>query len=139
MRVRTADFRAWDRGRKDLHSDVRIFGPDVTGRPDGGLDEPGRIARNLEPEYIVADERRAYVTLQETNAIAVLDIRTAKFVDIWPFGYKGSPATRQRARRVQSGQRDPDRELAGLRRLPAGRDGLVPVAWQDPPAHRQRG
>jgi DNA-binding beta-propeller fold protein YncE len=87
-RVRTAGFRAWDRGRKHLHPDVRIFGPDVTGRPDGRLDEPGRIARNLEPEYIVADDRRAYVLLQEANAVAVLDIRTARLVEIWPLGYK---------------------------------------------------
>jgi choice-of-anchor I-like protein len=86
--VRTANFRAWDRGWKDLPRDVRVFGPDVTGRADGGLDEPGRIARNLEPEYIVVDGSRAYATLQEASAVAVLDIRTARFVDIRPFGFK---------------------------------------------------
>lgn len=88
--VRTADFRAWDRGERDLHPDVRVFGPDVTGREDGGLAEPGRIARNLEPEYIVtdADSRTAYVMLQEANAFAVLDIAAAAFTDIVPLGFK---------------------------------------------------
>jgi hypothetical protein len=86
--VRTADFRAWDRGRKQLPAGIRVFGPDVTGRADGRLDEPGRIARNLEPEYIVADGHRAHVLLQEANAAAVLDIRSARFVDMWSFGYK---------------------------------------------------
>jgi hypothetical protein len=88
--VRTADFRAWDRGERTLHPDVRVFGPDVTGRADGALDEPGRIARNLEPEYIVAerDSRTAYVMLQEANAFAVLDVRSAAFRDVVPLGFK---------------------------------------------------
>ncbi|MFU8840754.1 MAG: choice-of-anchor I family protein [Nitriliruptoraceae bacterium] len=88
--VRTADFRAWDRGDQNLHPDVRVFGPDVTGRADGALDEPGRIARNLEPEYVVADadNRTAYVMLQEANAFAVLDIASATFTDIVPLGFK---------------------------------------------------
>jgi hypothetical protein len=88
--VRTANFRAWDRGDRGLPEQVRVFGPDVTGRTDGGLSEPGRIARNLEPEYIVAgaDSRTAYVVLQEANAMAVLDIRRGKVTDIWPFGFK---------------------------------------------------
>lgn len=83
--VRTADFRAWDEGR-DLHPDVRVFGPDLsTGEPG----TPGRVARNLEPEYIVADTAySAHVVLQEANAFAVLDLRTAEFTDIVPFGLK---------------------------------------------------
>ncbi|WP_017587928.1 choice-of-anchor I family protein [Nocardiopsis ganjiahuensis] len=83
--VRTADFRAWDEGR-ELHPDVRVFGPDLsTGEPG----TPGRVARNLEPEYIVADTAySAHVVLQEANAFAVLDLRTAEFTDIVPFGLK---------------------------------------------------
>jgi hypothetical protein len=88
--VRTADFRAWDRGENELHPDVRVFGPDATGRADGGLEEPGRVARNLEPEYVVADSdsRTAYVMLQEANAFAVLDVAEARFTDIVPLGFK---------------------------------------------------
>ncbi|MFJ9555931.1 choice-of-anchor I family protein [Nocardiopsis sp. NPDC101807] len=83
--VRTADFRAWD-GDRELHPDVRVFGPDrSTGEPG----TPGRVARDLEPEYIVADTAySAHVVLQEANAFAVLDLRTAEFTDIVPFGVK---------------------------------------------------
>ncbi len=83
--VRIADFRAWDEDR-ELHPDVRVFGPDLsTGEPG----TPGRVARNLEPEYIVADTAySAHVVLQEANAFAVLDLRTAEFTDIVPFGLK---------------------------------------------------
>ncbi|MFV2195595.1 choice-of-anchor I family protein [Nocardiopsis sp. LOL_012] len=83
--VSTAGFGAWDEGR-ELHPDVRVYGPDLsTGEPG----TPGRVARNLEPEYIAAGgERTAYVVLQEANAFAVLDVRDAEFTDIVPFGHK---------------------------------------------------
>jgi hypothetical protein len=83
--VSTADFRAWD-GERELHPDVRVHGPDLsTGEPG----TPGRVARNLEPEYISADDgRTAHVVLQEANAFAVLDVRSAEFTDIVPFGTK---------------------------------------------------
>ncbi|MBR8742220.1 choice-of-anchor I family protein [Nocardiopsis sp. MG754419] len=83
--VRTADFRAWDEGR-ELHPDVRVFGPDLSTDEPG---TPGRVARNLEPEYIVADTAySAHVVLQEANAFAVLDLRAGEFTDIVPFGTK---------------------------------------------------
>ncbi|MFL1427637.1 MULTISPECIES: choice-of-anchor I family protein [unclassified Nocardiopsis] len=83
--VRTADFRAWD-GDRELPDGVRVFGPDLsTGEPG----TPGRVARNLEPEYIVADSAySAHVVLQEANAFAVVDLRTAEVTDIVPFGFK---------------------------------------------------
>lgn len=79
--VRTADFTAWDPGgSRTLHPDVRIFGPE----------EVPLASENLEPEYIIADadNRTAYVVLQEANATAVLDINDAAFTDVWPFGFK---------------------------------------------------
>lgn len=39
---------------------------------------------DLEPEYIAADNNKAYVSLQEANAIAVLDIASKSFTDIYP-------------------------------------------------------
>ncbi|RKS06754.1 hypothetical protein DFP74_2399 [Nocardiopsis sp. Huas11] len=83
--VSTADFRAWDEGR-ELHPDVRVHGPDLsTGEPG----TPGRVARNLEPEYIsTVDGDTAYVVLQEANAFAVLDVDAAAFTDVVPFGTK---------------------------------------------------
>jgi DNA-binding beta-propeller fold protein YncE len=43
-----------------------------------------------EPEYIAVDKqgRYAYVTLQEANGIAVLDLRKGRFVKIFPLGTK---------------------------------------------------
>jgi DNA-binding beta-propeller fold protein YncE len=57
---------------------VRIFGPGASP------------AQDFEPEYIAVspDSRTAYVTLQENNAIAVLDIAARQFTRILPLGYK---------------------------------------------------
>lgn len=59
-------------------SSIRIFGPHAT------------LAKDLEPEYITVsdDSRTAWVTLQENNAIAVLDIRSATFTKIVGLGFK---------------------------------------------------
>ncbi|MEB3883574.1 choice-of-anchor I family protein [Lyngbya sp. CCY1209] len=57
---------------------VRIFGPDAT------------VAEDLEPEYIAvtADGSTAYVTLQENNAIAAVDLEALEVTDIFPLGFK---------------------------------------------------
>ncbi len=49
-----------------------------------------RLSRDLEPEYIAvaADGKTAWVSLQENNAIAVLDIAAASFRDLLPLGGK---------------------------------------------------
>lgn len=56
-----------DNGRNIIHPDIRIFGPEAS------------VAQDLEPEYIAVDPNssRAWVVLQENNAIAVLDIANA--------------------------------------------------------------
>lgn len=57
---------------------VRIYGPGAT------------VAQDLEPEYITisADSSTAYVTLQENNAIATVDIATKTITSIKPLGFK---------------------------------------------------
>jgi YVTN family beta-propeller protein len=57
---------------------VRVFGPGAT------------VAQDLEPEYITvsADSTTAYVTLQENNAVAVVDVATATVTAIRPLGTK---------------------------------------------------
>ncbi|PWM51472.1 MAG: hypothetical protein DBX60_06725, partial [Bacillota bacterium] len=45
-------------------------------------------ALDLEPEYIAASGTTAYVALQEANAVAVLDIASGEFTDIFPLGFK---------------------------------------------------
>ncbi|MFS0738103.1 choice-of-anchor I family protein [Sphingomonas sp. 1P06PA] len=48
------------------------------------------LAQDLEPEYIALspDGLTAMVTLQEANAVAILDIATGRFTDIVPLGLK---------------------------------------------------
>ena len=79
LTAKTADFKAFN-DQKDalIASGVRIFGPGAT------------VAQDLEPEYITvsADGKTAYVTLQENNAMAIVDIATAKVTAIKAFGYK---------------------------------------------------
>lgn len=80
--VKTADFHAYEAGGgKTLPAGVRVFGP----TPHGD-DHP--VSRNLEPEYIAVDGNNAYVSLQEANAIAVVQIPSARVTGILPLGTK---------------------------------------------------
>jgi hypothetical protein len=77
--VSTAGFTDFNDDLEQLLAEgVRIFGPGAT------------VAQDLEPEYIAisADSGTAWVTLQENNALAVVDINTATVTDILPLGYK---------------------------------------------------
>ena len=71
--VRTARF-----GAIPAPEGVRQFGSDAT------------FARDLEPEYVAVsnDGTRAWVTLQENNALAVIDVERAKVDAVIPLGYK---------------------------------------------------
>ncbi|MCC2963511.1 choice-of-anchor I family protein [Massilia sp. IC2-278] len=76
---RRAGFGAFNSQADALRaSGVRIYGPGAT------------VAQDLEPEYVTvsADSKTAYVTLQENNAIAVVDIAGAKVNAVRPLGYK---------------------------------------------------
>jgi hypothetical protein len=59
-------------------SSLRVFGPSAG------------LARDLEPEYIAVsdDSRTAWITLQENNAIATLDIRRRRFTRLAGLGFK---------------------------------------------------
>lgn len=81
--VRTADFHAFEGGV--LPSDVRVFGP----APH--TDFP--VSRNLEPEYVALDGDTAYVSLQEANAIAIVDLASATVTSVRPLGYKAHALT----------------------------------------------
>lgn len=74
--VRTAGFERFN--DVALDPSIRIFGPNAT------------VAQDLEPEYITVskDSRTAWVSLQENNAIAVLDIRAGKFTAVRGLGFK---------------------------------------------------
>lgn len=74
--VRTADFRAFE----DTLADKGVH---IYGQVGASTTE----AQNLEPEYIAVAGGKAYVTLQENNAVAVVDIASATVEDVWPLGY----------------------------------------------------
>lgn len=57
-----------------------------TGGPSE--DESFPVSRNLEPEYVTIDGNKAYVSLQEANAVAVVHIPSAKVTDILPLGFQ---------------------------------------------------
>jgi 2',3'-cyclic-nucleotide 2'-phosphodiesterase (5'-nucleotidase family) len=70
------------------------------------------VAQNIEPEYITVspDNTRAYVTLQENNAVAILDITTeCTVLAIVPLGFK-------------------DHALAGNALDASDRDGRINIA-----------
>lgn len=78
--VRIADFHEFEEGgSKTLPADVRIFGP----APEADLP----VSRNLEPEYVAVVGDVAYVTLQEANAFAVVDLGSATIEEILPLGF----------------------------------------------------
>ena len=77
--VQSADFSAFNDERDALiAAGVRIFGPGAT------------VAQDLEPEYIAVsdDSRTAWVSLQENNAIAIVDIAEARVRAVAPLGFK---------------------------------------------------
>jgi len=62
-----------------LPDNVRLFGPNA--------DNP---SQNLEPEFVTVsqDSQKAYVTLQENNAIAVVDIASGQVEKVIGLGFK---------------------------------------------------
>lgn len=82
--ARTAGFGAYDGQEAALRAQgVRIYGPGATASKD------------FEPEYIAvsADGRTAWVTLQENNALARVDIASASVSAVLPLGYKDHGTT----------------------------------------------
>ncbi|MGQ0678300.1 MAG: choice-of-anchor I family protein [Actinomycetota bacterium] len=75
--VRTADFKQFNRLRSYLTGiGVRLNWPGAT------------VAQDLEPEYIATKGNLAWVSLQENNAIAIVNIATARVLVITPLGSK---------------------------------------------------
>jgi len=77
--VSTLDFAAFADQEETLKSKgFRIFGPS------------NDFAKDVEPEYVTvsADSKTAWVTLQENNAIAKIDISAKAITDIYPLGFK---------------------------------------------------
>jgi hypothetical protein len=79
--VTQIDFNKYDTRKEQLkNSGVRIFGPNAS------------VSQDLEPEYAAFsdDDTFAYVSCQENNAMAVLEIATQEVIDILPLGFKAN-------------------------------------------------
>jgi hypothetical protein len=77
--VRTAHFRKFNGKEAALRAQgIRIFGPNASA------------AQDFEPEYIAIskDSQTAWVTLQENNALAIVDIPSAMVKRVVPLGFK---------------------------------------------------
>ena len=77
--VTTLDFSGFEGQKAALVAKgFRIFGP--------GLN----FAKDIEPEYVTVseDSKTAWVTLQENNAIAKINLTTKTITDIFPLGFK---------------------------------------------------
>jgi DNA-binding beta-propeller fold protein YncE len=77
--ARTAGFSQFNGQEAALRArGVRIFGPKATA------------AKDFEPEYIAvsADSRTAWVTLQENNALARIDLTSATVTSVTALGFK---------------------------------------------------
>ena len=76
--VRFNEFNVGGPRNAELPAAVRIFGLNAS------------VAQDIEPEYITvtADGRTAFVSLQENNALAVIDIASAGVSRILALGYK---------------------------------------------------
>src|SRR6185503_11937015 len=74
--VTTLDFSAYN--GTALDPSIRIFGPGAT------------VAQDLEPEYVAIshDSQTAWVTLQENNALAIVDIRSRTITSLVGLGFK---------------------------------------------------
>ncbi|NAS21525.1 alkaline phosphatase [Herbidospora sp. NEAU-GS84] len=77
--VKTAGFTAYIGKEDRLRAQgIRIYGPRANA------------AQDFEPEYITTDRhgRTAWVSLQENNALAIVDLRSGRVEDVVPLGLK---------------------------------------------------
>lgn len=74
--VKTVGFGGYDSKRDDLVNAGIV------------LRKGSNPSVDLEPEYIACNNNTAYITCQEANAIAVLDLSTSKFTGIYPVGFE---------------------------------------------------
>ena len=78
LSAKTVDFTAFDSAgaRAALAAEGIVLKKDTAPSVD------------LEPEYIACDNDTAYITCQEANAIAVLDIAKGEFTGVWSVGFE---------------------------------------------------
>ena len=95
----TADFQSFNSQRKALIAAGVVIDPSAAS-----------VAQDLEPEFVVAVGNNAYVTLQEANAIAVVQLNQCRIQRIMPLGLKDHGLARNSIdtsdREISSASRD---------------------------------
>lgn len=81
--VATADFKAFN---SNIPAGVRVFGRSAKGEGDAADGFATTLAQDIEPEYITVKGGKAYVTCQENNALAIVDINTATVESLLALG-----------------------------------------------------
>lgn len=77
--VNTIDFSSFNNQEESLENQgFRVFGPNAN------------LAQDVEPEYITVseDSKTAWVSLQENNGIAEIDLESKMITNIYPLGFK---------------------------------------------------
>jgi DNA-binding beta-propeller fold protein YncE len=77
--VKTLDFAGFESSKATLvAAGLRIFGPNAS------------FAQDIEPEYVAvaSDSKKAYVTLQENNGVAEIDLIAGTITKIMPLGVR---------------------------------------------------
>ena len=86
--VKAGDAELWKGAELTV---VRFDKLDTNSLKKAGVRAPGvqGFVKSLEPEYITVsgDSRWAWVSLQENNAIAKLDVKAKKITKVFPLGY----------------------------------------------------
>ena len=77
--VADADFSSFHKATLNA-AGVRIFGPNATA------------AEDLEPEYVTIRNDTAFVSCQENNALAIVELSSATVLDVVPLGFKDHSA-----------------------------------------------
>ncbi len=80
--ARFVDFNVGGPRNGEVPAALRIFGPGAS------------VAQDLEPEYVAVtpDSRTAFVSLQENNGLAVIDIASARVTRLLALGFKNHNA-----------------------------------------------
>ena len=125
--VHTAGFG--DFARSALDPSIRIYGPRAT------------VAQDLEPEFIAVsdDSSTAWVTLQENNAIAEVDVEQGRVTRLMGLGLKDHSVAGSGFDASDRDGRDPHRPVARAWVLHAGRHRGLRGGWPDVPRHGERG
>lgn len=103
----SVNFTDFNGSQDDLVAQGMMF-PNPSGRTIKGVDIATTVAQDLEPEYITATNDVAYVSLQENNGLAILDLEelTVEIVGLGVKSWSGLNIDIQEDGSVSFGQYD---------------------------------